>query len=500
MRIPLVSRPLERRAQRQADSNTSLTSITPLATDHGASPQLPASQTLTQRALRRRVWALALPAIGEQVLALGVGLSDTFLSGHLSPAASAVLGYGRATAIAAVGVAVTIVWIVLTAFFAVNIGVTALVARATGARDRALASRGAGQGILLGFIAGTLMFVAALPLAELMTNALGVSGQVASLAAAFIRVYSLALPATGMASAATASMRGASDARRPLVVMVVVNGCNIIGSWILLNGIPSLGIAPLGVIGSAVGAATGWTCGAALALFLLTRRHPKAPHLSLPYLRPDLQLMRRILRVGLPSSAELVVFQMGIVSFLRLVVPLGATAYAANTAINSVESMGTLPGFGFSIATTALVGQALGAADPKLAVRVVGAALRPCVLVMGSIGLLAFLLPHIILGLFVADSQVLASGDIAMRLAIFTLPLSATAFVFIGALRGAGDTKFPVLVRASGTWGIRVPVALLLISHIGLPGARVAMAMDFATQAGVAYLRFRSGRWRRAKV
>src|SRR5262249_58161922 len=124
--------------------------------------------------------------MGEEVLALGVGLSDTFLSGHLSPSASAILGYGRATAIAAVGVAATVVWIVLTAFFAVNIGVTALVARATGANDRPLAARAAGQGILLGFVAGALMAVAALPLAELMTTALGVSGQVASLAAAFI--------------------------------------------------------------------------------------------------------------------------------------------------------------------------------------------------------------------------------------------------------------------------------------------------------------------------
>src|SRR5262245_56503008 len=126
MRIPLVSRPLERAAQRTANSDT----LEPRS-DSRTEPALPDSQTLSQRALRRRVWALALPAIGEQMLALAVGLSDTFLSGHLSPSASTILGYGRATAIAAVGVAVTVVWIVLTAFFAVNIGVTALVARAT---------------------------------------------------------------------------------------------------------------------------------------------------------------------------------------------------------------------------------------------------------------------------------------------------------------------------------------------------------------------------------
>jgi len=91
--------------------------------------------------LKRRVWGLALPSIGEQLLSLGVGVSDTFLSGHLSDHAIQTLGYGRATAVAAVGIASTAAWIVLTVFFGVNIGVTALVARATGARDGRLASR-----------------------------------------------------------------------------------------------------------------------------------------------------------------------------------------------------------------------------------------------------------------------------------------------------------------------------------------------------------------------
>jgi putative MATE family efflux protein len=285
-----------------------------------------------------------------------------------------------------------------------------------------------------------------------------------------------------------------------LLVMLVVNGLNIVASWVLLNGLPALHIAPIGVIGSAVGAATGWTLGTLLAVFLLSRAHPKAPRLSLGVIRPDRSLAARILRVGLPSAAEQMVFQVGIVSFLRMVVPLGATAYAANTTINTVESMGTLPGFGFSVATTALVGQSLGAADPELAVRVVRTALKPCVAVMGAIGLLALLVPHVILGLFITDAHVQTVGDFAMRVSCITLPMSAAAFIFIGALRGAGDTKFPVVVRAAGTWGFRVPLATMLIPLLGLPGARVAMALDFSTQAAITYWRFRSGRWRRARV
>ena len=455
---------------------------------------------ISDHELRGRVWALALPAIGEQLLALGVGVSDTFLAGHLILRATQHLGYGPATAVAAVGVASTAVWVCLTAFFAVNVGVTALVARAVGSGDRPLAAKAAGQGMLLGAIVGLAMVMLAVPLASAITTALGVSGQVAGLAASYIRVFSIALPATGATSAATAAMRGAGDARRPLIVMLCVNGANILGSWTLMNGLPALGIVPIGVIGSACGAAAGWALGCVLAIGLLTRTHPRAPKLTLPALRPDREVAVRILRVGLPSAGELVVFQLGIVTFNRVVVGLGPTVYAANPTINTVESMGTLPGFGFGVATTTLVGQALGAVDADAAVRATRLALRPCVAVMGAIGLLALLLPQVMIGLFVNDPAVVAAGSVAMRLSVFTLPASAAVFIFNGALRGAGDTRFPVLVRATGTWGVRVPLAICIIPLLALPGARLAMALDYCTQAGIAYWRFRGGRWRRARV
>jgi putative MATE family efflux protein len=330
--------------------------------------------------------------------------------------------------------------------------------------------------------------------------AMGVSGQVASLVEQYIRVFSFAFPFVGAASAATAAMRGSSDARRPLVVMLIVNGVNIIASWTLLNGVPAWGIPAFGVVGSAIGAAIGWTLGAALAFTFLLRAHPKAPTIRMPDLRPRLETARRILRVGLPSAAELLVLQLGVIYFGRFVVALGATPYAAYATINTVESIGTLPGFGFAVATTALVGQALGASDPKLAERTVYAALRPCLMVMCVIGALALLFPHFIFGLFVADHAVAAAGELAMRVSILTLTVSAFAFIFNGALRGAGDTKFPVVVRAAGTWGLRIPLAILLIPLLGLPGARLAMALDFGAQAGLSYWRFRSGKWRKARV
>jgi putative MATE family efflux protein len=460
----------------------------------GAAPDA-ASATLL-----RSVWALALPAIGEQVLALGVGLSDTFLSGHLSAAAERQLGYGRADAVAAIGAASTIVWVILTAFFAINVGITALVARATGARDQALARRTAGQGVVLGAAAGLLVAALAAPLAEVVAGLIGLSGHIAVLAAGYIRILSLALPATGIASAANAAMRGAGDTRRPMLVMLAVNGANILGSWLLLNGMPQFGIPAIGVYGSALGAAAGWALGAVVAVAFLRRDHSRAPKLVRAALRPHGETILRILRVGLPSTAELMIFQLGVVMFVRFVVGLGPSDYAAYVAINSVESIGTLPAFGFAVAATSLVGQALGAGDPDLAARSTWATLRPCLAVVAAISLCALLVPQLVLGLFVADPAVLAAGSFAMRMSVLTIPASAAAFVFNGALRGAGDTKFPVVVRASGTWGLRVPLALLLIPIFALFGARLVMALDYSAQASLAYWRFRGGRWRRARV
>jgi MATE family multidrug resistance protein len=450
--------------------------------------------------LQRRVWSLALPAIGEQLLAMGVGLTDTFLSGHLSAAATQHLGYGRMAAVDAIGAASTAVWVVLTMFFAINVGVTALVARSVGSGDRRLANRAATQGVMLGALGGVLMLLLAVPLAEVITRLLGLSGEVAVLAAGFIRVLSLALPATGIASAANAAMRGAGDTRRPMFVMLVVNGANILGSLLLLNGVPRLGIPAIGVLGSATGAATGWVFGALFALWLLRREHPRAPRLAASDLRPHLETIGRVLRVGLPSAIEMTIFQIGVVTFLRSVVGLGPTAYAANVAINSVESIGTLPALGFGVAATALVGQALGANDAELATRSAWETLRPCLAIVITLGLLALVVPQLLLGLFVADPTVTRVGAFAMRLSCLTMPASAISMVFNGALRGAGDTKYPVIVRATGTWGVRLPVAALLIPMLALPGGRLVMALDFTTQAVLSCRRFQSGKWRRARV
>src|SRR5262249_30885513 len=100
--------------------------------------------------LRRNVMLLALPAVGEQVLNTLVGLADTFLVGHLNDRAAAQVGYDSATALAGVGLANQMVWLITVLFMSVSVGSTAMIARAKGANDIVAANRTLRQSMIIG--------------------------------------------------------------------------------------------------------------------------------------------------------------------------------------------------------------------------------------------------------------------------------------------------------------------------------------------------------------
>ena len=155
-----------------------------------------------------------------------------------------------------------------------------------------------------------------------------------------------------------ACMRGAGDTRTPLYVMLVVNIVNIVVAWTLINGL--FGLPKLGVWGSALGAASGQVVGGTIVLALLLRGK-SGVQLRLAGLRPDWDMIRRILRVGMPTGLEQLFFRIGNMAYVRVLASLGVAAYAANQVAINGWSLSFRPGFGFAVAATTLVGQSLGA-------------------------------------------------------------------------------------------------------------------------------------------
>jgi Na+-driven multidrug efflux pump len=159
-----------------------------------------------------------------------------------------------------------------------------------------------------------------------------------------------------------------------------------------------------------------------------------------------------------------------------------------------------MPGFGFAVAATTLVGQGLGAHDPKRTRADGRLAQWMAVAIMSGMGVIFFLFPAQIIGIFISDPTVIQLGIWPLRLVAFSQPMLATMMVLGGALRGAGDTRTTLAITAGGLWLIRVPLAVLLVPRFGLMGAWIAMSVDLNVRGTLNWLRFRGDHWTRLKV
>lgn len=459
---------------------------------------LSGSAGTSSRATRASVFWLALPAVGEQLLNTMVGLVDVFLVGNLSAEASAQLGYSSATALTAAGLGNQFTWLMMVLFMAVGVGASALVARAVGGRDEASLLRIVRQSFVLATLVGLVATAAGLLLAPGFLALVAAPEEARAVGAAYIQINAAAFLPAVFLLVGTACMRASGDTRTPLWVMLGVNGVNVVVSWLLVNG--QLGLPTLGVEGAALGSALARTLGGLVIVGLLLRGHGKL-HL-IPELRPDSEMLRRLSRVGLPTAGEQFVFQAALLIFVRFVTGLGTTVYAAHNITITIESLSFLPGMGYAAATGALVGQALGARDARLAERYAYEGLLQGGLMMASLGVVMFLFPAPIVALFSNDPAVIAAAAPVLRAAGLMQPSLAVSFIILGALRGAGDTRWPLFSRIMTTWVMRLPLMFLLVGtlELGLAGIWLAMATDFTLQAILALWRFSSGRWQRIEV
>jgi putative MATE family efflux protein len=211
-------------------------------------------------------------------------------------------------------------------------------------------------------------------------------------------------------------------------------------------------------------------------------------------------MLKRLIRIGLPSGGEQLAFQGALVLFARLVTGLGTIAFAAHNTVLTIESISFLPGAGFAAAATTLVGQGLGAQDVESARQSGFESFYQAGIFMAAMGVLFIVVPHWFLSLLVSDPQVIDAGVTPLRTVGIIQPLLAASFVFSGALRGAGDTRFPLCIKLISPWLLRLPLAFLLIPVLGLTGAWIALSSDLALQGVLAWWRFRGGRWRLIRV
>jgi Na+-driven multidrug efflux pump len=210
----------------------------------------------------------------------------------------------------------------------------------------------------------------------------------------------------------------------------------------------------------------------------------------------DRHRVSRLLRVGIPAGIEQAVWQGGLLAFLWIVALYGTVPYAAYGIGVSLLSFSFVVGFGFSIAAATGVGQGLGAGDPELASRRGWHATGLAAGVMVVFGTAIILAAHPLARFLIDDPEVVRLTVVFIYILGSVQALMAVEFTLSGALRGAGDTRFPLYTVVCGLFGVRVALAGLF-AWLGMPVEWVfaALIADYMVKASLLTWRFRSRRW-----
>lgn len=448
----------------------------------------------TKGKLRNTVLLLALPVVARMFLQMLVGLVDLAMVGRISPAAISAVGLGNQVFILSTAI--------LNAF---TVGTTALVARMTGAGEQDRAKEYARQSLVVTFAAGIILgalvfFSAERIMTLLMIAAEDPDPEIIRLGAQYLRIVGAAEPLTFTMMTSYAVMQGVGNMKAPLYIMGFANVLNVVFDYLLIFGV---GFFPQwGVAGAALATAGSQCLAAILALILLFSRSSPL-HLRLTEsFRPRAARIREIMDIGLPSAGEQLVRSTGQFVFSMLVAGLGSVAIAANQIITKAISMSFMPGMGFGHAATTLIGYNLGARQPKLAKDSGYMAAKLAAVFMSLVGMLFFFFSYQLAGLFTEDAAVrLAAGE-CLQIMAFSQPFLAYVMVLAGALRGAGDTKYVMVVTLIGTWGSRVVMGWFLgiFLGLGLKGVWLAMILDNLIRAAMMILRYQRGKWQKIKL
>jgi putative MATE family efflux protein len=289
-----------------------------------------------------------------------------------------------------------------------------------------------------------------------------------------------------------AALRATGDTKTPLWIGVATNIVNVVLVYLLVHGM--YGFPAMGVVGAAIANGISFAVGGLIFLYLYYTHRMRVgvggPD-SVTRVR-----VRQLVHIGYPAGVEQFVFQIGFIAFLWLVAFFGTAPYAAYGVGVQILSISFVVGFGFSIAGSTLVGQHLGAGDPEGAVRSGWRALAMAIGSMVGLSIVIALFANEIARYLIDDDEVVRLTVVFIYIMALVQPLMAVEFTLGGCLRGAGDTRFPLMTTMIGLCGVRVGLAaIFVLLDFSVEWIYAALIGDYIVKAIMLLYRFHGGKW-----
>ncbi len=403
------------------------------------------------------------------------------------------------TSVAGVGVAAMLVTLLDALKMGLDMGTRAMIARFIGAGDTRMANNAALQGyvVTIGFaaIVGTLGAILTEPILRVM----GLSSDVIAQGAPYLRIQFIGILTLGFVRQNEGTMQFSGDTINPMKIAIIYQLFHaslcpfLVFGWWIFPSLGTSGAAYTGIISASLGAVLGlW--------FLISGR--TRLKLNFRGFSPDVNMIWRIVKIGVPASITGIERSFGQVLLTRFIVPFGTVATAAHALVEQVTMFINITGSGLGQASGVLAGQNLGAKQPERSEKSgwLGTGLYTGIMVIASV--VVWFWGRNIISIFNNELSVLEVSKVFLRIQIVTYMFSGGAVVLQQCLNGVGDTLMTMLVVLLGIFGVQIPLAFILSQNTGLGvyGTYWAIVISTVVQAVAYIIYFRLGKWKRKKV
>ena len=440
---------------------------------------------------------IAWPSFIELLLTQLASMVDLMMVGSMGGKANPEIG---TQALAAVGLTTQPKFLLMTAFIAMNTGVTALIARNKGTNDSKQANLVVRQGLLFTFCATIILSILGFLFAKPMVLFMGSTEEIVTKwATQYLQIQMIGFLSFALTSTITASLRAVGDSKTCMIYNLIANVVNVIFNWLLIYG--NLGFPELGVAGASLATVIGQVVAFIMAFAVILKGNG---FLRLEFklgFKPNKIVLGNMLNIGFPAMIEQLLMRAGMIIFAKTVASLGTTAYATHQVCMNIQALSFMTGQAFAVSATTLMGQSLGKRRTDMA-QAYCSRTRKVGLVFSLILALTFMVfGKQIVGLYNSDTEIIEIGGRIMLFVAFLQPFQSAQFIIAGGLRGAGDTRATAIVTFFTVLLVRPIAAIILVnSGLGLYGAWLALAIDQIMRSGLILFRYNSGKWKLIKL
>jgi MATE family multidrug resistance protein len=438
----------------------------------------------------REIVTLATPVVISKLSFTAMAIVDTAMVGRLGPSEQA-----------GVGIATTFMFTLYVFGLGLVGVVNTFVSQHHGAGHPGRCGVVLGHGLRLATAIGACTFVALLlsrPLFELA----GLSAEVGERGYSYMFWRIMGLPGVFWYWAYNGYLEGLGETGTPMRITLAANVVNIAGDYLLIFGpvpFPAFGVEGAGM----ATAASNLFMLACFAVVIHRRRGPYGAFGARRIFAPlERALLARMLRVGLPMGVQFFAQVGAFLAFSVMVGWVGDPPLAAHQVALRLWSVSFMTAWGVSVAATTLVGRHQGEGRSDLAADAGQRAIRLVLWFTLAVALVYALIPDLLAGLFTSFPEVATLATTLVYVCAATQVLDGINIVSYGALKGAGDTRWPLWLVIVTDWLVGIPLvyALTIVAGLGVLGAWLGIGVVLLGQATAMYLRFRGGKWREIEV